>query len=409
LNYEMKRENLYGPMRNLFTWDFMYGSEYALADIHIIPKNFCEEIRLATEKLGKVFAKTVFYVQNCPDQIFEVLGIPKEAYQAIRTAVFLDTATTIGRFDFARTQDGLKMLEFNADTPTSIVEAFFVNNEACQFFGVNNPNYSLDLNIETAFFKTIKQYQKLGYPTETIVFSALGWHDEDRITVEFLLQKSGLKGKFVALEDLRVYEDRLCYWEDGPKPIDVWYRLHALEKLAEEKDSDGYSTGAHVLELVAHKKLALINPPSAFIAQTKALQALIWNLHEIEEFYTAQEHETISKYMLPTYLENKFLGVHSYVVKPVYGREGGAVSIFSSEGTLITSDKEEAYWDQPMIYQQTAELEKIEVTTLKGPYTGRGLWGSFLIGGHASGICLRVGELITGNLSFYLPIGIENI
>lgn len=407
MSYEIKRENLYGPLRSMFSWDFMYGSEYALADIYIISEEFRKEISIATEKLGKVFSKTVTYVQNCHDQIFEMLGIPKEAHEAIRNAVFSDIVTTVGRFDFALTQEGLKMLEFNADTPTSIVEAFYVNNEACQFFGLDNPNHMLDLNIETAFLKILRQYQKLGYSTDTIVFSALGWHDEDRVTTEFLLQKSGLNGKFIPLEDLRVYEDRLCYWENGPQPIDVWYRLHALEKLAEEKDSDGYPTGAHVIDLVARKKLALINPPSAFIAQTKALQALIWNLHEMKEFYTEQEHETISKYMLPTYMENNFLGVHSFVVKPVYGREGGAVSLFTADGTLITSDKEESYWDQPMIYQQKAELEEIEVNTLNGAFKGRGLWGSFLIGGHSSGICLRVGELITGNLSYYLPVGIK--
>ena len=225
------------------------------------------------------------------------------------------------------------------------------------------------------------------------------------------MKQSGLKAKYIPLEDLKVYDDRLCYQnQDGNyTPIDIWYRLHALEKLAEEKnETDQYPTGAHVLDLVARNKLSLINPPSAFLAQSKAVQALIWNLHETEKFFTPEEHEVIEKYMLPTYLENKFLDKDSYVTKPFFGREGGAVSIFTKNGELITKDSEDDYWDQPMVYQKRADLEDIEVETLTGVISGKALWGSFLINGKPSAIALRVGGLITGNLSYFLPVAITN-
>ena len=407
--YKEVRERLYGPLRSVFSWDRIDGIEYGLAGIHYITEEFRREIAFATEGLGKIFTKTVYAIQNADDELLRDLGIPEEALSAVRVLVNPEVVTVIGRFDFAKTIEGLKLLEFNADTPTSVVEAFFVNPKACSFFGAKNTNEGMELHIREAFQTILKSYQDLGYATDSIVFSALSWHDEDRDTVKYLLDQSGLKATFVALEDLRISEDRLCALiDEGMIPIEVWYRLHALEKLAVESDErDNYPTGAHVLDLVARKKLAIINPPSAFVSQTKALLSLIWNLHEVNEFYTSEEHQLIDKYMLPTYMENRFLHKAPYVTKPIFGREGGAVCIFEADGVMVEQDRDDYYWDQPMIFQKRVEMEEVENNSEKGFYRGRLLWGSFLVGGKASAICARIGERITGNLACFLPTGIK--
>jgi len=390
-SYEEIRERLYGPLRDVFSWDWIEGLEYGLAGIHYITPSFRQEIKLATEALGSIYAKTVFAVQSAEDPLLLELGIPKELLPAVRVLVKPEIVTVMGRFDFMQTAEGIKMIEFNADTPTSVVEAFFVNAQACRFFGAESPNQGTEGQIGEAFTRIVKTYKELGYATDSIVFSALSWHKEDRDTVKYLMDQSGLKAKFVALEDLRIFEDRLCaLLDDRFVPIDVWYRLHALEKLVEDYDeNDKYPTGAHVLDLVARGKLAIINPPSAFVAQTKALQSLIWNLHEAGEFYTPEEHAWVENYMLPTYMENRFLNKEPFVTKPIFGREGGAVSLFDKDGRVAEKDKE------------------IESNTVSGPYRGRLLWGSFLVGGRASAISARIGERITGNLSCFLPIGVK--
>lgn len=409
-NYSEVREQLYGSIRDVFSWDWIDGNEYGLAGMHYITPEFRKEVANATEELGKIYAKTVLMVQQSPDSLLEMLGLPQETFQAIRIPVMPEIPTLIGRFDFAHTSQGIKMLEFNADTPTSVVEAFYANGKACEFFGASDPNQGMEQEITTAFQTIVKRYQELGYATQNIVFSALDWHEEDKGTVQYLLKRSGLTARFVPLENLRVIDDELWTLIEGEyQKIDVWYRLHALEKLAEEKDEDDYPTGAHALDLVARGKLAIINPPAAFIAQTKALQALIWGLHEAKEFYTEPEHEIIERYMLPTYLENSFLGQEAFVAKPIYGREGGAVSIFQADGSLLEKDQDELYWEQPMIYQKFVEMEEVESMTVSGPYRGRLLWGSFLIGGKASALSARIGERITGNLSCFLPSGYRRI
>lgn len=412
--YAERRERIYGPLRRegIFTWDRMYGEEYALASLHTITPEQRQELAEATTRLGQIFHKVVQIVQQAPDELLLELGIPLVARGAVRMSVQENAPTLIGRFDFAATEQGLKMLEFNSDTPTSIVEAFHVNGAVCSYFGSSNPNAGMEEHLYHGFQNLLQRYKELGYTTEEIYFSALDWHEEDAGTTRYLLRQSGLRAQFVPLADLRWYEDTLAALKtDGEQwelhRIDVLYRLHALEKLVEERDADGFPTGEHVLDLVARRRLAMINPPQGFLAQTKALQALIWNLQESGAFFTAEEQATIARYLLPTYLENRFLGKFAYVTKPIFGREGGAVVLCDVNGVPEEQDVEELYWEQPMIYQQRVELPQVTVETLKGRYTGHLLWGSFLIDGQASAIVARLGERITGNLSYYLPVGIR--
>ncbi|MFD2170361.1 glutathionylspermidine synthase family protein [Tumebacillus lipolyticus] len=410
MSYEVRREQIYSRLKEegTFTWDWMYGEEYALADLHRISPAFRQEIAEATERLGAIFTKMVQVIQQGADELLAELGIPEAAWRAVRLEMPVPHATVVGRFDFAPTAQGLKMLELNADTPTGIVEAFYANGKVCEHYGAQDPNEGMVEQLTRAFQGVTSAYAEQGLPCEQIWFSALDWHEEDAGTTRYLLAASGLPGRFVALADLRVNEDRL-YALDGEEmvPVDVLYRLHALEKLVEDRDVDGYPTGEHLLSLIADRQVAIINPPSGFLAQTKALQALIWSLHETGQFFTAEEHELIERYIIPTYLENRFLGQKPHVAKPIFGREGGAVTLYAADGTPIEQDGEEFYWEQPMIYQELVELEQVEVETLQGAYRGHLLYGSFWIGGEASAVWARAGGRITGNLSYFLPVAIE--
>ncbi|MFC4077441.1 glutathionylspermidine synthase family protein [Salinithrix halophila] len=404
--YEERRQLIYGPVRKegIFTWDWCYGREYALASSLPLSPYLHRQMAEATEALGRIFSRVIGVVRRGDASLMEELGIPKAAWGAVRLEANPSVPTVVGRFDFALTPDGLKMLEFNSDTPTGVVEAFYVNGQVCEAYGQRDPNEGKAVDIQEAFQRYLQPWRENGESVGEVVFSALGWHEEDAGTTRYLMEQSGLDARFVPLESLRVEGERLIApYEGGMRPVDVLYRLHALEVLAEETDRDGYPTGARVLDLVAQGKLHLINPPSAFLAQTKALQALIWSLYEEEIFFTREERETIGRYMLPTYLENRFLGRSPHVVKPIFGREGGAVLLCDADGIIRCRDGEKAYWDQPMIYQERVEMEEVEAETLTGSFRGRRLWGSFLIGGRPSAILARLDGPITGNLAYYLP------
>lgn len=407
MDYAAVREAIYSPLREegIFTWDWLYGQEYALAVPRPVEPGELAALGEAARRLGEVYARTVAVVQAGAGDLLDGLGIPAAARAAVRVRVFPDLATLIGRFDFVRTAAGWKMLEFNSDTPGGIVEAFYVNSRVCAFHRAADPNHGLAAMLPAAFRQTVDRYAALGYPTGRIAFSALGWHAEDAGTARYLAQVSGLAAPFVPLGDLRVVGDRLCAPSGaGYEPIDIWYRLHPFGLLAEDRDEDGYPTGAHVLDLIARRRLAVINPPGALIAQSKALQALIWSLGEAGGFFTAAEQDVIAEFMLPTYFENRFAGRCPYVAKPVLGREGGGVTIHGADGGTIERDMEKYYWDQAMVYQQYQELEEAGVETLGGLRTGRLIWGAFLVGGAPAAVVARLGGMITDDMAYFVPV-----
>ena len=411
IDYRQRREAFYGELRSegVFAWDSMYGEEYALASVHEISREFREELRQASELLGAVYARTVEVVIQGGNDLLAELGVPDAAWDAVRTSLPELLPTVIGRFDFAATSNGLKLLEFNAETPIDIVEAAYVNGKICMWLGFADPNAGMAEQLKDVFARAVRSYQVRGFSAEQIIFSSVDWHDEDAGTTKYLLSRSGLAARFVPLSQLRVFEDRLQIW-NGVKHqrVDLMYRLHPLEKLAMELDADGYPTGRHVLDIVARGHLAMINPPASIVAQSKAAQALIWGLHEEGEFFSPEEHEVIQRYMLPTYFENRFKGNAPFVTKPLYGREGGAVTLWGLDGELLARDEEPNYWEQPFIYQQYVELPVITVETLNGLYCGRMVFGSFLLGGKGSGIVARVGSRITGNMAYFLPLSLQS-
>jgi glutathionylspermidine synthase len=133
-------------------------------------------------------------------------------------------------------------------------------------------------------------------------------------------------------------------------------------------------------------------------------------LHESgDSFFTEEEHSWIEEYFLPTYLEpDTFLLKQSpFVKKPIFGREGDTVQIFSPAGKLLLEEAQKTYSDVPSIYQQFIELPRTSYQSEKGRQIGHKLIGSFLINGKPSAIGLRVGGEITNNLSCYLPAGLS--
>jgi glutathionylspermidine synthase len=411
-NYQEQRKQIYEPIRDLFSWDIWHGQEYALASYGTITRDFQTEILLATKLLGEIFAKVVKVVQAGSTELWKELGLPPASWPALRLAYDYPNVTVVGRFDFAYTTHGLKMMEFNSDTPTSIMEAFYVNQHVCDYYGQENPNQGMKNHIQAAFQQILQCYQSVGYDTKRLFFCSVNDDLEEKATTQYLLAQSGCKATFISLPQIAYDPTNECLVAKLPagdyEQIDVLYRLHAMEVIAEDRNSKGFPIGAKLLELVAKKRLALINPPGAFIAQTKALQALIWNLYESNLFFSTEEREIVATYCLPTYLENQFHGKQAYVKKPIFGREGGAVSLYDAMGQLELKDNADFYWDQQMIYQQRVEMPIVTVETANGPFTGKLLWGSFLMGGQPSAIVARVDREITGNMSYYLPIALSS-
>ncbi|OCA90600.1 glutathionylspermidine synthase [Bacillus sp. FJAT-27225] len=403
--YHEKRKAFYRGISGF--WPDLYGEEYALFDIAVLEGAEFQAIRDASGKIGHILFKTNELLRNLDEGSLAEMGYPAETipYLGQKPALF---ETTIARLDLALTPSGIKVLEINSDTPTFIKECFSVNGRLCAEFGMENPNYSLEGVLADAVRKSVHAAAaSVSVSHPYIIFTAHGENIEDRETSIYLKEISGVPSKFVPLDQLSIEQGEGLFDSHGIK-IDVLYRqTYPIENMVKDQDEQGNPIGIWLLELVAEGKLAIVNPVSAFLLQNKAVLAIIWNLHmEGNPFYTEQEHGWIDEFFLPSYLEpDPFLEQgKKFVKKPVFGREGDTVEIFSAGGSLELADEQTSYSEYVSLYQEFAELPKMRFQSEKGEQDGHILTGCFLIGGKPAAIGFRAGGPITNNLSYFLPV-----
>jgi glutathionylspermidine synthase len=407
-SYQEKRSHFYRDIKRF--WADLYGEEYALFDMHLLSEAEVNQIRLVSNRVGHIFFKVCRLLREVPDETLLEMGFPHETLSFLRIKTH-QAESVISRLDLIPTSDGYKCIEINADTPTFIKELFAVNGEVCRAFSVENPNDKMEERIRQAVRNSIMEgVEGKGLITPNIVFTAHDDHVEDRETVLYLQQLSGLPSKFTPLHQLQIQKGIGLFDEEGQR-IDVLYRqTFPVENFISDRDENGNPIGEWLLELVERGKLVFINPPSAFLLQNKAVQAVIWGLHEEEHsFFTIEEHQWIEEYFLPTYLEEEpFLQTgQSYVKKPSFGREGDTVEIFKSSGQLAHANTERNYTNYVPVYQKYVESQTVRFQSEKGIQKGKLLIGSFLLNGKSAALGCRVGGEITNNLSYYLPVGVK--
>lgn len=401
-----ERQQFYGQIEQF--WADLYDEEYALYDIYEVTEEEVEKIRLATERTGKIYFKMAHLLRNVSDEALLEMGYPEETLHFLRLKT-LEAESVIARFDFIPHNGTYKCIELNADTPTFIKELFFVNERICRVFAMENPNAEMEQMLKDSVQQSVAQ--STFSPKAHIVFTAHEQNIEDYYTALYLMQFVP-EAKFTPLHQLQIQRGVGLFDEDG-KRIDILYRqTFPIENLIQDENEAKNRIGLWLLELIEQDLLMVINPPSAFLLQNKAVQAVIWGLHEEGNvFFSAEEHEWIAEYFLPTYLEESpFLekGLR-YVRKPVFGREGDTVEIFEADGQLLREEAQKSYLQYTKVYQQYIEQPKTTFQSEKGKQTGEMLVGSFLISGKPGAIGLRIGGMITNNLSYYLPIGTKRI
>lgn len=409
-SHKDKWQKFYGPLKKDFWAEYSDG-EYSLLDIHLLYREEIDEIRLAAERVGKIYAKTAEMLRKAPDETLWELDFDKETYDYLRLKT-IEPESVISRVDLIKTPHGYKAMEINSDTPTFIKECFYINGLVCKEFGYRNPNEGMERDLYFAMRKAIMDSYRYtgGTGIPYVVFTSHNDHFEDQYTAKYLFKLTGLvNASYYPLHELKIDENGI--YDNNDRKIDVLYRqTYPIEHLILDKDSNsGVNIGHMLLEHVVNKKVAFINPPSAFLTQSKGVQVVIWGLHEEGVFYSEEEHRWIEQYMLPTYFEPDWFieDGDSYVKKPCFGREGDTIEIFRPDGSLIYADSQMSYSDSAPVYQEFAELPRTIIKTSGGDKEVHYMTGCFLINGMPSGIGIRAGKIVTDDNSYFLPVGVR--
>lgn len=372
-----------------FTWANLQEEAYWIDQLVLLQWDVYKELIHAAEVLWRIFDKAVRYVKG-NRELYELLSIPEVLWDGLDR---LDLGPTglisrYARFDFTVNQQGvIKLLELNADTPTGYVEASIATPWLCSQMGIQSPNVAMKELVRTAWESEAPEYAAC---------IAYGQHAEDTGTIDALVAHSGRVMTCVDCLDLWIDEGVVKVGEKHT--ITKMFALYPKEWMGVDDGGEAFSYA------IEEQFIQLFNPLHAVIMQSKGLQAIIWSLHEENAMmFTADEHEAIEAYMLPTYTTPSLTG--DYVSKSMFGREGGSVELYNTQGELEVKD--EVGFDTSVffkrVYQQRADLPELTFAHENKHL----LTGLFVLNGIPCGLLGRAGGRITGNASQFVAIGVK--
>ena len=279
-------------------------------------------------------------------QLYYELGIPSNLVALIEDSWERDDWHLYGRFDLAGGLDGLpiKLIEFNADTPTGLVETSIIQwallkanrmDEARQF---NNLHEMLQANYRrliTGEDATVDFAAR--YAGESLLFSSVRDLPEDERTVRYLqsiASDAGFYTDFCYMDEVGFTDDEGVYNRDN-QLADFWFKLYPWEDIAEQE-----LELTRTLERISENgRTRFINPAYTLLFQSKGIMKILYDLFPD------------SPYLLKTGFEP--LNGVDQVQKKMFGREGANTVITGPDGrTLASTDG--PYDFHKSVYQELA-------------------------------------------------------
>ncbi|MCY6494256.1 glutathionylspermidine synthase family protein [Leptolyngbya sp. GGD] len=390
----LNRSQFYEQYRHVFSW-FDTEDEYACFDVFPVERDRIQAIRQVAEDVWRVLVQAGELMKTFDDEKLLAYGYPIETLDLIRTNT---QPPFIARCDFAVTEEGIYLLECNAEVATFVVETFKMNDLVAQHLGREGVNAEAESILRRELNRYIEiASNSIGKRPEgcRIVFSALSQASEDIGTVEYIRSLCEYDTHFCAIEFLSMDEDGI--YDQAGEPVDLIYRVYPTEWMVEDCDpTSGVRLWDYLKPLVFERKVALINPISSFVLQNKALLALITDVwsNQIDHPLSSIVH----RHFLPTVMTPNLISI-PYVGKPTFGREGQEVEIVREVGAVLYNGSAE-YAAFPKVYQKYVDLPTVK---LNGKHETLQL-SCFLMNGVAAGISARVGDKVIGNLSKFLPV-----
>ena len=311
------------------------------------------------------------------EKYLRALKIPEAYWPLISDSWHRDELSLYGRLDLSF--DGrspAKLLEYNADTPTSIFEAAvfqwtwleqaierqIIPPRADQFNSIHE--------------RLIEAWKKLSHGCH-LHLAGMTDNTEDAGTLASLedtARQAGLPTTVLDIEQIGLRDDgRFVDLDD--RPIELSFKLYPWEWMFHD------AFGANL----AKAPTRWIEPPWKAILSNKGMLPLLWQMFP--------GHPNL----LPAFFDDDTraseLGA-SYVRKPLYSREGANVALISQGVTLV--EQQGPYGSEGFIRQALAPLPDFS-----GQYP---VLGSWLVDHAPCGLSIREDENpITGNNSRFLP------
>lgn len=324
-----------------------------------------DEIEECTYWLNKICLEAVDHIIE--NDLFDNVGVPPAFVEWVKHSWDNDEHTIYGRFDlWYNGEEPPKLLEYNADTPTGLLEASVIQwhwmKDTQEFADQYNSIHEKLIDI----FKTLKnEWEGRFY------FAAIAENLEDYMTVTYLrdvAMQAGWDTEYINMEDLGWDSKRERFVDAKERMIFNCFKLYPWEWMLKEE------FGKNLLL----NRCRWMEAPWKTLLSNKGILPILHDLYPKSEYLLKASFEPLDC---------------KYVKKPIHGREGANLEVIENNNSLI---KTEGPYNGPVVYQEFKQLPNFD-----GNYP---VIGSWMVNGFACGIGIREDvNPITQNTSRFVP------
>jgi glutathionylspermidine synthase len=323
-------------------------------------------------------------VQHVIDnRLFDRFLIPPAFVDFVVKSWETEEQSIYGRFDFCcQPSQPPKLLEYNADTPTALLEASVI-----QWFWLKD-RFPTAIQFNSIHERLLEVFQAIrGQGLPRFHFAATKGHLEDYMTVQYLRDVAAQAGygeagaTYLDIEEIGWNERRRTFTDLQERSLSAIFKLYPWEWMIREQ------FGPHLVE----GRTRWFEPAWKILLSNKSLLPLLWQLFGADPEKSA--------YLLPAFWSEEDLKQHlgpsaSFVKKPILSREGCNITVV--EGGRIVAETGGPYGTGPFVWQQLHRLPNFD-----GRFP---VLGSWLVNGWACGMGIREDTTpITGNTSRFVP------
>jgi len=361
------------------------NTDYVANKIVAIAPHEADAYYEAANELYDMYAEAGQYVID--NNLFHEVGVPYNLVDLVKMSWDNDVNWHLySRFDFAGGIDGkpIKLLEFNADTPTALFETSVIQwamlknsgmeNDA-QFNNIyeglkNNFKRLITLNDDPEFFEERYEGWKL-------LFSAARNSKEEENTVRFMQQvahEAGWVTGFCYLDEVGFDEEHGIFDEEGVN-YEFWFKLYPWEDIAINEPD----LAMKLTNIVRNQKAIILNPAYSVMYHSKGMLKILKQLFPNSPYLLNADFAPLQ-------------GVKQ-VEKKMLSREGQNVKIIEANGT-VSYETSGSYDNVKSVYQEFVDMPKDE----EGSSYQAGVFFAY----EGIGLGLRKGGVVLDNMSKFV-------
>lgn len=360
-------------------------ANYVPGEAVVLPEEEADALLNAADTLYDMMVQSV--PVDLPDTFLKVLGIPENLWQMVRHSWNDERYWHLyGRFDLAQTPDGPKLLEFNADTATSIPETAVVQWASLAAAGKNEANqYS---GLYEALVEQLKTWRMLNDDLQpALLLTYIGDSAEDETNCAVMAQAArdaGFDAHLCPIEDISVSTEGAEKGVWAQIGAEQWQQFPFLFKLLpwEQIAWEEPELLESLTLLTRTRTVVIANPAYTLLFQSKGMLAWLWNAYPYHPLLLETDLEPLTG---------------KYIRKPYFGREGQSVEVIDK---VSVAKMEGEYDNQQQVYQRWCELPEDS----KGYQYQAGVFWA----GEGCAIGFRREKGIITNLSQFVPHLVES-